>query len=164
MTAASWTEAASIEEARLQALATVRQRVHEGVHALRAMPDHRRPPPSKSCWPDYLYEYNDHGAYEELRWRPSPRQIDWGFQVAGWFGAWRGRDRPRNGLHAWEWKLLEVRGWQVLFGRESWADLADMLNDRPGLPTYDKSHWRRTHAWLIDLALSQAVKAGDIRL
>ena len=86
------------------------------------------------------------------------------WRVAVWYGLWRGRDRDRNGLHRWEWTLLEIRGWQVIFGRESWRDLADLMNQRPNMPTLSYEGWRRHHAQLIEIALNQAIKAHDIQL
>jgi hypothetical protein len=160
----SWDDAMALRHARDAAFARVQQMVHEGVHAMRAAYERMGPAPPGNGWPDYLHDRDDHGAYVEARWRPTPRQIDWGYKTAVWFGSWRGRDRDRNGLHRWEWTLLELRGWQVMYGRESWTDLAEQLNDRAHFPTYDRSYWRRQHNHLVDVALNQAIKAGDVML
>jgi hypothetical protein len=163
--AQGWGSAIALANARKAALADIRKIVHEGVHAIRAAPATKPAGASPSNgWPDYLYDHHDHGAYEAARWRPTPQQIDWGTKVVRWYGLWRGKDRIRNGLEKWEWTLLEIRGWQAMFGRESWESLATLLNDRPNLPTYSAVHWRRRHDLLISIALDQAIACRDVTI
>lgn len=139
----------------------VQRIVHEGVLALRALPSVTRAPRTKSgYWPDYPFEFEDWGAHDgDIPFRPTPQQVDHAYQVAAWYGAHRETGRDANGLHEWQWRLLEVRAFQTLFGRASWQDLADQLNRRANYPTYSREHWRRQHIDLIEIAMKQDRRA-----
>jgi hypothetical protein len=132
------------------------QLVHEAMLTWRMMP---RDKPLSHCgnaWPGYVLEYGVYTDEAEMRWKPTPKQIDDAFKVMWWFGQWRDRGRPKNGLHKWELALLELRAWQTTFGRESWEKVADALNKRHDCPTYHRNHWRIVHNQIIDIAVMQS--------
>lgn len=121
---------------------------------------------STNSMPAYLYERDDWGAHEtsdRVIFKPDPVEIDQADMVHEWFAMWRGRDRRQNGLHKWEWALLELRAWQERgVGHRGWRKLAESMNALKSCPTYSYVKWRQEHARIIDLAHSQAKKFGHL--
>lgn len=148
----------------------VTRMVHEATITMRQQLARDATPRGRACWPDYVYERDDHGdrpAIEELRalvplWTATARHIDemeWVFIEC--FGRWANPRSKRNGLERWQWTLLELRAWQAVYGwRGGWRQIASSLELRPHMPTLSHAWCRIEHNRLIDVACVRAREDG----
>lgn len=150
--------------------ARVETTIHEAMLTMRVAMDRDRPPPGRSCWPDYVYERDDYGdrpAIEELRglvppWRPTARHIDamdWVFLEC--YSKFKNPLTPRFGLNRTQWVLLELRAWQAVFQwRGGWRQIASSLEIKPGVRSWSHAWCRIEHKRLIDFAAVRAREDG----
>jgi hypothetical protein len=143
--------------------ARVERIVHEAMLTMRTlqMMDASR---RTGCWPDYVYEPDDYGyrpSLGELRalrapWRPTPRHIT---EMERVFLEWL----YGQGLRDWQWMLLELRAFLVIFRRKGgWRGVADVMAQRPGIPSYSHTWLKYEHQRLIDVAALRAVALGHV--
>lgn len=152
--------------------ARIARLVHEACITMRQQMDRDAKPRGRAAWPDYLYEREDYGnlpALGELRglvplWAATARHVD----EADWvfidcFGKWHNPRTAKNGLAPWQWKLLELRAWQVVYNwRGGWRMIAAQLEHRPGMPSFSHAWCRIEHERLIDVACLRAREEGRV--
>jgi len=148
----------------------VERMVHEAMLTMRMAMDRDRPPPGRSCWPDYVYERDDYGdraSIEEVRglvplWRPSARHIDamdWVFLEC--FSKFQNPLTEKAGLSRTQWMILELRAWQVTFQwRGGWRHIASSLEIKPGVRSWSREWCRIEHGRLMDFAVVRAREDG----
>lgn len=144
--------------------------VHEAMLTWRMMLDRDANYRSRSCWPDYAHERDEQGnrpSLSDLRpmvapWKPTPRHVteaDW--VMLECYGTWPNPRSKRFGLENWQWLLLELRAWQVVYDwKGGWREIASTINSRPHMPKFSHEWVRLEHRRLIKIAFDRARQAG----
>ncbi len=145
-----------LKDTRANAMAVVKRVVNEGAVARAAIKLQRvGPSPIRAAYMPIVRDWADAVAAVDAEpepWRPDSLQIDFADRLELWLGK----------RHVWEWRLLEFRGWQTMFGKPSWRSLADKLNPRHDGPMFSHEGWRQTHAALVDEAFRAAINDGYV--
>lgn len=160
---------AVLRDAVLRERARIERRVHEAMLTISSDPTRIGPADPHGAWPhypaesqDYVGDLRDPSDTPRRKWRPTPAQIDDSLRVLQWFSRFWNHDLQRRGLDLWQRSLLEMRGWQTIFGKPSWRAIETAMADQPRMPTRSHTWWKAEHDRLIEIAHTQARRASEL--